>query len=847
MEQSTQEVSCYSSSLIIDYAKKKGISSVQLFDGIENYQDTLINPLEWTYANVWNKLAQNFEKANDNKPGILEQAGQEITINQVRSFQLLFLKIAPISFIANNIPNHFEKNICKIIKVNATIRDGEANVTFKPEIISKYSTQICDFNRGCTFATFKLKGYKNLSIEETSCAASKGDSKCHYKIKWNSPPNIIQRIKNFYFFRFRDQRSIIRHMKESHENLQEQYKEILSIKDFYSHVMNTMVEGILWLDPEGKITYSNKGFSAITGYEENELLEKYFWNFLSDDKLSSEYRDIFMHSCAIPFVPKTQEFNIITKDGEKRIGMTSFVWVPSEHRSPGFLISIRDITDQKKAEKKLFASENRYRSLYENSPAIIIGLDSTGYFIYANPAMEEQSGYTVEELKQMHFGQLVAPGADFDSQRLFKDLDQGTRLKEVHYKTKNGDWKSIALNTYPIYDDTKKVYNVAGIGVDITETKRLNEQLIQTHRMDLLGKMAGGLAHDFNNLLSVIMGFSDLILRKGPDDAIKKYTGNIRKASERASRLIRNLLTFSRGEIVEKKIFNLNEILIEAKNFAIPILPSDIRIYSEMPEKPYFIDGDSGKIHQCILNLCLNAKDAIGEKAGSITIKLIDSQIKGFVTIEVEDTGPGIPPDIIEHIFDPFFSTKQKRKGTGLGLSVVYGIVRSHGGEINLDSRPGEGTTFRIDLPIVHDEIKEGEIEKKVKEAKPIDVTEKSGLIMIVDDDELMRALCKEAIEKHGYSTIQFSNSKKALKWFKENSDQVFIVLSDIVIPQMDGIEMIACFREIQQDLNVIWMSAYLSPEMKRPSGNDPVLKKPFAHADLIKAINSFFKYEETV
>ena len=798
--------------------------------------------MEWTYANVWNKLARNFEKANDNKPGILEQAGQEITKNQVSNFQLLFLKIAPISFIANNIPNHFEKNICKIIKVNATIRDGEANVIFKPEIISKYSTQICDFNRGCTFATFKLKGYKNLSIEETSCAARKGDSKCHYKIKWTSPPNIIRRIKNFYFFRFRDQRSIIRHMKESHESLQEQYKEILSMKDFYSHIMNTMVEGILWLDSGGKITFSNKGFSAITGYEENELLEKYFWNFLSDDKLSTEYREIFMHSCTIPFVPKTQEFNIITKDGEKRIGMTSFVWVPSEHRSPGFLISIRDITDQKKVEKKLFASENRYRSLYENSPAIIIGFNPEGYFTYANPAMEEQSGYTEEELKKMHFGQLVAPGADFDAQRLLKDLDKGVRLKEVHYKTKVGDWKSIVLNTYPMYDDANKVYGIAGIGVDITETKRLNEQLVQTQRMDLLGKMAGGLAHDFNNLLSVIMGFSELISKKSPDAATKKYTDNIKKASERAVGLIRNLLTFSRGEIVKKKIFKLNDLITEIQNLlASPIIPYNVRVYTEIPEKPYFIEGDSGKIHQCILNLCLNAKDAIGEKSGSITIRLIDSLKEDFVTIEVDDTGPGIPPDIIENIFDPFFSTKQKRKGTGLGLSVVYGIVRSHGGEINLDSRPGEGATFLIELPTVHYEIKEEETEKEEKEAIPIDVANKSGLIMIVDDDELMRAFCKEAIEKHGYSTIQFSDSKKAVNWFKDNCHQVSIILADIVMPQMDGIEMVKHFREIQQDLNVIWMSAYLSPEMKRPTGNDPILKKPFAHADLIKTINSVF------
>jgi two-component system cell cycle sensor histidine kinase/response regulator CckA len=342
------------------------------------------------------------------------------------------------------------------------------------------------------------------------------------------------------------------------------------------------------------------------------------------------------------------------------------------------------------------------------------------------------------------------------------------------------------------------------------------------------------------------MGFGDLILRKEPDEAIKKYTGNIRKASERASRLIRNLLTFSRGEIVEKKIFNLNELLIEVKNLAIPIIPSDIRIYSEMPEKAYFIEGDSGKIHQCILNLCLNAKDAIGEKAGSITIKLSDSQKEGFVIIDVEDTGPGIPPDIIEHIFDPFFSTKKKKKGTGLGLSVVYGIVKSHGGDIILDSRPGEGTTFCIELPTIHHTIEKKKIKKEETKEISLYTSDRSdGLIMIVDDDELMREFCNETIEKQGYPTIQFSDSKKAVRWFKTNSEKIRVVLADIVMPQMDGITMVKHLREIKNDLRVIWMSAYLSPEMKRPSGDDPVLKKPFNSTDLLKTIDSFNKIPE--
>jgi len=846
MKSGTQEVSCYSSSLIIKYAYKKGFKKEQLFEGIEDFQEILENSLEWTSACVWNTLAQNFEKAHGKKSGILEQAGWEITKNQVSNFQLLLLKIAPMSFLANNISRHFENSICKIIKASATVRDGEASVSFKPDDPSKYSTQICDFNRGCTYSTFKLKGLRNLSFEEISCAARKGDSECCYIVKWTPRTSIIRRVKDFILFYFRDQRSIFRHMQENHQNLQKQYKEILSLKDFYSHIMNAMAEGILWLDPKARITYSNKGFFSITGFEQSELAGKYFSNFLSADRSASEYEEILIGRQREPFVPKTQELCLVTKQGEKRIGSTSIVWVPSEHYPHGFLVSVRDITEHKRVEQKLYASENRYRSLYENSPAVIVGLDLQGNFIYANAAMEEQSGYTEEELKRMHFGQLVAPDADFDANRLIKGrLDQNARLQEVHYKTKSGEWKVMAFNSFPLHDDTGALIGIAGIGVDVTETKRLNEQLIQTQRMDMLGKMAGGLAHDFNNLLSVIMGFSELITKSTSKTQIEHYAENIRKATERAAVLTRNLLTFSRGEIVKKKVFNLNDLVKEVFSFVIPIVPYNVNVFPDFIDRVFYVNGDAGKIHQCVLNLCLNAKDAIDKKTGFITIRLRESQKEGFAAIEVQDTGPGIPPDIIEKIFDPFFSTK--KKSTGLGLSVVYGIVRTHGGEISVDSRPGEGALFRIELPTVQQEQSEGKTDKEATKTMPALQIDKSGTIMVVDDDDLMLSLCKETLEKEGYAIRVFTDSANALEWFESESPDVCLILSNVAMPHMDGFEMMRRFREIKEDMRVLWISAYLSPDMKQPSGNDPVLKKPFSSDELLRVVGSILTKQKQV
>jgi PAS domain S-box-containing protein len=828
MENLKKEFCCYSTSLIIDYVQKRKLNDKILFSGIENYIDLLKNRHEWASMELLMKFLKNFEATGAD----LFNAGVEITESQVSNFQLLFLKAFPLSLIVAKIPDYFKKNIGNTLSVKVEYKKpGLSDVVFTPQVGYPYSPQLCDFNRGCTFATFKLKRLRNMKFSEITCAARSDVADCRYRISWTPDPPILERIKDFFFFRFQNQKAILAHMEENHKNLQKQYEEILSIKDFYSHIMDNMGEGVLWLDEEGKITFSNNGFSIISEYGQDELKGKYFWDFLSKSRSATEYQGIFKNIRSMPFVSELKEFAITTKNGEKRIGLASLVWVSSELQKPGFLVSIRDISEQKKVERELFASENRYRSLYENSPALILGLDLDGNFIFANPAMEEASGYSEEELVNMHFGALVAPDADFDVMRLFRGrLDKGVRLQEVHIKTKSGEWKAITLNTYPVKDNLNMVAGVAGIGVDVTETKRLNEQLVHSQRMDMLGKMAGGFAHDFKILLSVIMGYGGFIQNKTSDKSLQRFANNILKASQRATDLTQNLLTFSRGEVVKRNKFNLNRLLHEVKNFVLPVIPSQMTINTEIPKDQYYIKGDYGKIHQSVLNLCLNAKDAIGDKPGTITIRLANHQKEGAVFIEIEDTGPGIPPDIIEHIFDPFFSTKKKRQGTGLGLSVVYGIVKSHKGEITVESRPGEGATFRIELPTVPADA-EDDTEKKPES--------KSGLIMVVDDDDLMREFCNESLRGIGYETIQFSDSNDALSWFKGNFQNVLFSLVDIQMPHMDGIEMVKQLRIIKNDFKVIYMSGFVQPETEIPTGEDPFLEKPFTSDVLADTIDS--------
>ena len=679
-------------------------------------------------------------------------------------------------------------------------------------------------------------------MQELSCAARDGAEMCHYRITWTPRPTIFRRFKEFINFRFRDQRAIISHMEESQKNLQQQYNEILVLKDrvqasrdFLNHVLENVNAGILWLDPEGKIIFSNAAFREITEKTEKELTGSLFWSLLSGQQSEMDYRLLFMGSQEKKDVPQAREFEFVRASGEQRVGDTTFTWITEGSELPGFLVTVRDITERKKMERELFALESRYRSLYENSPALITAIDPDGRFIYANPAMETEIGYSEAELKGMHFRDLVAPDADFDVDRLVKGrLDQGPRLQEVHFKTKKGGWKAVALNTYPIIDPGGALRGIAGIGVDVTETKRLNEQLVQTQRMDLLGQLAGGLAHDFNNILLSISGYSQLLLKKGLSPDLQEYARALVKASERAGELTRQLLTFSRGDIGKRETFSLNAIAREVRQLLVPVLAGNITVQSFVPDGEIRIKGDPGKVHQCLLNLCLNARDAIGkEKEGVISIRLKEKSENGYVVIEVRDTGPGIPPDVIEKIFDPFFSTKGRGKGTGLGLSVVYGIVRSHNGRISVESRPGEGALFRVELPALEEPMPSPDRAGN----GPALQAKKEGLVMLVDDELLVRGVCEDMLKSAGFEVVQFGSGEDAVAWFRSNSPGVRFAVADIMLPEMDGVEMVERLRRIRSDLPVIWMTGFISPGLKKPPETDPVLIKPFTSSDFMHSI----------
>ena len=343
--------------------------------------------------------------------------------------------------------------------------------------------------------------------------------------------------------------------------------------------------------------------------------------------------------------------------------------------------------------------------------------------------------------------------------------------------------------------------------------------------MDLLGQMAGGLAHDFKNLLSVVSGYSRLISEISTEPKIQDYAANIQLANDRAAGLIKNLLTFSSGETVRNEQFTVNDVVHEVKKLLPPILGRTVRLFVETESKPYQISGDSGKIHQCLLNLCINARDALAEKTGgAVTMRLKDDPLAGWCLIEVEDNGPGISPDIIGRIFDPFFSTKKKQEGTGLGLSVVYGIVKAHGGEIIVDSRPGEGVTFRIRLPLVADGKESGGQAENAPSGS-------ERVVLVVDSDQVSRNFCAQILSRQGYAIVQFPTMSETAAWLEKNPDGQKIALFPAV--QAHAAVPLATTRK---DLLPVWICENGS---QSPSPAQPRLQRPFTPAALMETVKS--------
>jgi PAS domain S-box-containing protein len=478
----------------------------------------------------------------------------------------------------------------------------------------------------------------------------------------------------------------------------------------------------------------------------------------------------------------------------------------------------REVAVHMRTEVALRESEQKYRVLVANShEAIFIAQDNVIKF--PNPKALEISGYSTEELAGIPFTDLIHPedrGEVIERyiDRLGGRTPPGTYPFRIMKKTGEEIWAQLTAELI----DWEGRPGVLCFLRDITKEKNLEAQFLQSQKMEAVGKLAGGIAHDFNNLLTVTIGYCDLALsRIGAQDPLRRDLEEIRKASDRCAALTRQLLAFSRKQILLPKVINLGDVVGDMDNMLRRLIGEDIDLVSVRGKDLRNVKADPGQIEQVIANLAVNARDAM-PRGGNLTIEtsnvvLDDAYAAGhqyvspgsYVMLAVSDTGRGMDEGTVARIFEPFFTTKELGKGTGLGLSTVYGIVKQSGGHINVYSEPGIGTTFKIYFPPVEETV----ADKSKGGALPLEELRGSETVLVVEDEELVREMVREILGHYGYTVLEARSGAEAVDLCSRHRGTIHLMLTDVVMPGMSGVELSKRLAPMQPGMMVLFMSRY--------------------------------------
>lgn len=515
-----------------------------------------------------------------------------------------------------------------------------------------------------------------------------------------------------------------------------------------------------------------------------------------------------------------------------------------------------DITERKRAEEVLRENEERFRQLAENIEEVFWMTDvAKDRMIYISPSFEKIWGRSCSEVyrsPRLWVEAIVPEDRERIQIAMLTKQTAGTYDEEYRIHRPDGSTRWIRDRAFPVRDSENRVYRIVGIAEDMTRHRELEEQFRQVQKMEAVGQLASGVAHDFNNLLTVIRGSSELLLSNSnlSREDSQELLQQIVATSDRAASLTRQLLVFSRKQMMRTQTLNLNELIENLTRMLLRIVGEDIRLQCDFATDLAPVHADPGMLEQVVMNLVVNARDAMPQ-GGQLILRTgvarrpvqandatLPMESKTFVRLSVSDTGVGIAPDVLPRIFEPFFTTKPSGKGTGLGLATVYGIVQQHHGQIETESEPGRGTTFHIYLPAVRKSA-------SITEAKltPTMQTLPRGneRILLVEDEEAVRALVRNILQRHGYEVWEADSGKPALGIWREKRDQIDLVLTDMVMP--DGITGLMLAQQLRQErpnLKVIFSSGYSPEAVVKNLTTLPdsfYLQKPYNPQELLQTV----------
>jgi PAS domain S-box-containing protein len=527
-----------------------------------------------------------------------------------------------------------------------------------------------------------------------------------------------------------------------------------------------------------------------------------------------------------------------------------------DDKSLGHVITLHDVTAAQTAQRALQQSEARFKSLSENAPVIIFSLDVSGAFDYVNPAWESLLGQSRQEILGRLFVDLVQPENDTDVAALFRQLISGEssvaelNLQIVH---KNGSQRLFNTSLSANSGMDGRVSGIIGLAKDVTEEQRLQHQLFESQKMEAIGTLAGGIAHDFNNLLMGMQANLSLMrLETAQVGSLQEKIRRIEDQIQNGASLTRQLLGYARKGKYAPTVFDLNVLIREALT-VVNRTNKGVVIAQDLSDQPALIKADQGQIELVLLNLFINAVDAMpdgGELAVATRViqaanRSGDPKIPGngpYVQLSIRDTGIGMDQTTQNHIFEPFFTTKEMGRGTGLGLASVYGVVKNHGGSIQVDSALGRGSTFTLMMPAAKAESPACSLPEK-----NAILPEGSGTILIVDDEPLILQYCREMIKSLGFSVLSAQEAEEAIEIYQEHHQDIDIAILDMIMPNMNGIQLLEALQAINPEIKTIITTGYALDSRiskKITEGSHQCLKKPYTRDQLAKSIANLMRSE---
>ncbi|HYA88049.1 MAG TPA: PAS domain S-box protein [Nitrospirota bacterium] len=556
----------------------------------------------------------------------------------------------------------------------------------------------------------------------------------------------------------------------------------------------------------------------------------------SDEKILAKIK------AALLEYPQMFEWVLIKSDGTP---FTAEVSLNKVELVTGTFIQaiVRDITERKRIEEALMREKVFSDAVIDSLPGVLYICDEDGKLLRWNNNEKETTGYSMAELTEMNVLKLFHQDRHLVETKIREVLESGHTYLEASIITKSGMPIPFYLTGCRMVMDGKRY--IVGIGIDISERKKLESQLRQAQKLEAIGALAGGIAHDFNNILSAIMGYAYILqMKMKPDDELRHHVEHVLASAERAAGLTGALLAFTRKQPIELKPVNVNEMICGFQKMLARLIGEDIDFIVNVAADDLIVESDKVQLEQVLMNLVMNARDAMprGGKLIVTTDKMVITDNQGeipsgsYALITVTDTGSGMDKTIQEHIFEPFFTTKEVGKGTGLGLALVYGTIKNHNGFIHVYSEPGMGTTFKMYLPI----LSHGKQENILKENAPL--LHGMETVLLVEDDANMRRVTKDVLKEFGYTVLEAIDGEDAVRVFHENRERVRIVLCDLIMPKMNGQETFEELIKIRPDIKTIFMSGYTAEIISQKGILEKgmnFISKPMSLTDLLNKMRT--------